>query len=277
MNNKKKINIDNKNISELINELKKKNIYLESEKRVVSAINNELKADKEILRKQRIKLEEANKKLKVHIENQDILLKNLIHEMKNKFNEIYAQFNFISKNLDKNNVVKAIAQTNIIQQDFENLLEWTKKYSLELKPQITNFRFNLIIENIRKIYSVFQGDLKIIKNYNVSATIKTDEQLLQIIFHNLIKNSLNSRNKGLIIKINFVQEQKYYSFELIDNGKGFRKSFLENQDVTLKAGLGLILVKKFVETLGGSIKFDNLPEGGAKVSFKIKNYEYLEI
>ncbi len=119
--------------------------------------------------------------------------------------------------------------------------------------------------------------MKIIKNYNTSASIKTDKKLLEIIVHNLIKNSLNCRRKGLIIKILFSEDDKFYRFEFIDNGKGFSRAFLKNQDFNENTGLGLILVKKFVETLGGTIQFGNVESGGAKVSFSIKNYNYFEI
>ncbi len=263
--------------TKLINALKKQSISLEVKQRITAALNNELAEDKKILRKQHAELKKANEKLENHIKNQRILYRNLIHEVKNKFNEIYAQFNFIKQNSDNKNIEKAITQTNIIQNDFENLLEWTKKYSLDMKPEITNFRFNLIVENIKNMYPIYQGNMKIIKKYNTSASIKTDKKLLEIIVHNLIKNSLNCRNKGLIIKILFTEDYKFYRFEFIDNGKGFNKAFLKNQDFIENTGLGLILVKKFVETLGGTIQFENVESEGAKVSFSIKNYDYFEI
>ncbi len=136
------------NYTKLIDDLKKQSISLEVKQRITAALNNELEEDKRILRKQHAELKKVNEKLGNHIKNQRILYRNLVHEMKNKFNEIYAQFNSIKQNSDKENIEKAITQTNIIQNDFENLLEWTKKYSLDMKPEITNFRFNLIVENI---------------------------------------------------------------------------------------------------------------------------------
>lgn len=110
--------------------------------------------------------------------------------------------------------------------------------------------------------------------------ITTDSRLLQEILMNLMSNAIKYSPEKKEIKLNISDEGNKTLFEVIDNGYGipkdqqkniFKKFFRADNAAKIEtdgSGLGLYLVKKLVEAIGGNIWFES-DNAGTKFAFKI--------
>ncbi|MBI1226718.1 MAG: GAF domain-containing protein [Bacteroidetes bacterium] len=112
--------------------------------------------------------------------------------------------------------------------------------------------------------------------------ITSSRVALQHILLNLIDNAIKYNDKEFCeIKIDFSQEEKFYHFSVTDNGPGIEDGFkgkifklfqtLGKTDRQGKkgTGLGLPIVKRMVEKLGGKISTIRPASGGIQFSFSI--------
>ena len=137
---------------------------------------------------------------------------------------------------------------------------------------------------------VFANNVQLMKSKNINFTnstkiknvIHSDKNRLEQVFSNLIKNSVDfvpdARGK---IEIGAEVDGKNIVFSVKDNGVGIPVEKQENLfskfyqiDTTLKrkhggTGLGLVICKGIVETLGGKIWFKSEPEKGTTFCFSI--------
>ncbi len=108
--------------------------------------------------------------------------------------------------------------------------------------------------------------------------IDTARVPLSQIFSNLINNSIKYHNKdnGHIV-IKFSDAQNFITFYVIDDGPGIAPEFhekifllfqtLQSRDTIESTGIGLTIVKKLVESYGGSINIKSDLGQGCEISF----------
>jgi signal transduction histidine kinase len=106
----------------------------------------------------------------------------------------------------------------------------------------------------------------------------TKKILLQQVFINLISNAVkyNDKKKGLV-QISVNNDRGFYEFTIQDNGMGIapmyhKKVFeifqtLESRDKVEGTGIGLAIIKKSVDDMGGEIILDSEEGKGARFSF----------
>lgn len=112
-------------------------------------------------------------------------------------------------------------------------------------------------------------EIKIV-NSNIIPYIKGDQEKLTQTFMNLIINAIQAMPSGGTLTIeNFVRENTA-CVSFADTGEGIKPEFLSHiyQPFFSKkaggSGLGLAISKKIVESHGGTIQVENLPQSGAK-------------
>ena len=111
--------------------------------------------------------------------------------------------------------------------------------------------------------------------------IYADEDMLNSIVLNLITNAIKFSNRGGEITISTNCQNGFANISVKDNGVGMDEQTLkrifkldsnkstpgtENETGT---GLGLLIVKEFVEKHGGSIKVISQPSKGSNFTFTI--------
>jgi PAS domain S-box-containing protein len=95
-------------------------------------------------------------------------------------------------------------------------------------------------------------------------TLKTEKMKLQQVFSNLISNAIKHNDKDATqIIINVTEEKESYLFSVEDNGPGIDPRFhekifvifqtLQARDSFESTGVGLAIVKKIIDEIGGSI------------------------
>lgn len=115
-----------------------------------------------------------------------------------------------------------------------------------------------------------------------SAVITTDPGLLSQAIHNLLTNSVRYKGpKNPRIDISIIKEEDKYILGIGDNGIGipesakqkiFQRLFRADNAIDLQnegTGLGLYLVKRIIETLGGEIWFESQENKGTTFFLKL--------
>lgn len=112
-------------------------------------------------------------------------------------------------------------------------------------------------------------------------TITTFRSPMLQVFQNLIGNSLKYRNKDLppFIRINSIESDTEWIFSIEDNGIGIEKEYFERVFIIFQrlhskkeysgTGMGLAIVKKILENLGGRIWVTSEPEAGSIFYFTL--------
>lgn len=115
---------------------------------------------------------------------------------------------------------------------------------------------------------------------NVPDSVTTDPSLVSIILKELVENAAShgyAEGKPVVVTANMDEEQLILSVR--DYGAGIDPKYhakvfglfetLNPKDETGRLGLGLALVKKVVQRMGGQVRVDNMSEGGSSVTVTV--------
>ena len=236
------------------------------------------------------KLNQSNEELR----NKELFVANLSHEIKTPINIIVAMIYFLkSTKLDE------------VQNEYVNRLEGAADLLTELVNNILNVSKSSKVTNsvnskeyfvfknlIDKIDSIFREEIEsknlqwIIEcNFDQNIEVYEDKTRLEQIFINLISNAVKYTEKGYIelemCKMNETISSYHMRFCIKDTGIGIKKEdtikifkeFEQTSDPTVKEkegfGLGLPLVKKIIESMGGKIWVESSYGLGTKFFFEL--------
>jgi light-regulated signal transduction histidine kinase (bacteriophytochrome) len=107
---------------------------------------------------------------------------------------------------------------------------------------------------------------------------QTKKYLLQQVFINLISNAIKYNDKAMgIIEIGAKEEGNFYRFVVTDNGVGIESAYhekifeifqtLQSRDKQESTGVGLAIIKKSVEDMGGTISLESTYQEGTSFIF----------
>lgn len=178
---------------------------------------------------------------------------------------------------------------NYLTNYINDILEINKIDSNKVEIENINFNLKLLLENIhnslKELASTNNNDLKIKIDENIPNFIIGDPTKLSQILMNLINNAIKFTANGhvtVIVKLNSIEDQTAtVFFEVKDSGIGISEDKLESifdsfsqgsVEINKKyggSGLGLTIVKKLVEILGGRIQLDSVVDQGSSFTFEI--------
>jgi signal transduction histidine kinase len=125
-----------------------------------------------------------------------------------------------------------------------------------------------------------QGQHIFVKHSHESMTLQMDKKLMKMILINLLTNASKYSDEGAEIHCIVKKDNNALEIDIIDQGIGipdedkphmFDRFFRASNAMNIKGtGLGLNIVKRYVELMGGTIKFKSeLGKGSTfTVSFK---------
>ena len=264
------------------NDKKMKNMYqlLKKEKKLSEELNNKLhhnlskiaNAEIELVKKKNLIEKELDQKTKQLIDSERLsaigeLASRLSHDLRNPLTVIKGGMDIIKlrKNIANDSFV--IKRLEVMEESIfrmthqiDGVLDYVRKTPLE-----KNFEsMEKIIQNSLVPFSIYTN-IDIIPPEN-NVTYKCDSIKMEIVFGNLIFNSIQAIGKELgqiIIKINETPDSVIITIH--DSGKGISKEniskifeplFTTKQEGT---GLGLSSVKRIVESHGGKISVTSPP------------------
>lgn len=226
--------------------------------------------------------EEKEKTIKLY----NTLLNSLSHELRTPIATIIGAIDAIKENknkLSENNqteLLEEIDKASIrLNRQVENLLNMSRLETGMLRLKIDWCDINELI------YTVIQKITPIKNNHTISfipneklPLFKLDAGLIEEVIQNLVTNALLYTPKNTIIKINASYQSDNCVLSVADSGNGFPENEMQfvfdkfyrlPNTKTGGSGLGLSIVKGFVEAHSGTIKLKNDNNSGANFTITI--------
>ena len=221
-------------------------------------------------------------------------LMSVSHELKSPLTSIKLNLQTLVKHdLEKvknlSVINSAIEDTERLQRLVDNILLATKIESGNYPLCNENINISKLLKEVAHFYKCINGnendqiyrriEMEIVEGVKMMG----DEEALRSVFSNLIENSIKYSVRGSLVQINLLKLENKILCQVIDEGIGvnnkysdkiFDKFYRIEDEVTRETkgtGLGLFIVKFFVDTLGGCISIrPNKPNGSVfEVSFDL--------
>ena len=206
----------------------------------------------------------------------------LAHEIKNPLTPIQLSIDgirskFLSQVHDKDKSFSDYLDTISKQiKDIEFLLNEFSDFARMPKPIFKKIVITKLIERAINLHSMSEKKIDFIFNKkNLSLEINGDEEQLNRVFINLIKNSIESIYEKKIkyadftgkIEVDIEEDNDYIFLTVVDNGLGFgaidKNKMITPYFTTKKkgTGLGLSIVTKIINEHSGTITFASTNDG----------------
>lgn len=259
-------------LESVVNKLLKSNTLLEAE------INERKKAEQK-LRDNEIELIEAITKEKELSEMKSRFVSMASHEFRTPLTSVLSSAALIGRYEDidgqdkrmkhVNKIKSAVADLTGILNDFLSLSKLEEgKVKLNIQDVDLDQLCKYVIDGTK---SLLKNDRRIIhKIHGESKSLHVDQNILKNILFNLISNAIKYSNKDVLCDI--YHQEKGIVIHVEDEGIGipqedqahlFTRFFRAGNVTNIQGtGLGLNIVKRYVDLLGGSISFQSEHEKG---------------
>ncbi|MDK2908676.1 MAG: two-component system, sensor histidine kinase and response regulator [Bacteroidales bacterium] len=247
-----------------------------------------VKAHLTIIRQKR-ELQETNQKLKEAIATKDRLFSIISHDLIGPVVNINNVLNIaVNQPMEKELLIEflrdALAANTSTLDLLKNLLAWAKNQRNEINFNPHNIDVSIIIDdNLNLLKGLWtEKKLTVINHIQSPMMCFADENMLTIIFRNLISNAIKYSYEGGKIEICCTEtEQNKIKFCVIDEGTGIEPENLQRilnryeHFTTLGThyekghGLGLTLVQDFVTAHKGILEIETEPGRGSRFCFSI--------
>lgn len=217
----------------------------------------------------------------------DRLFSIISHDLRSPINSCYSLLDIMGQGKLTENEFKELSRTLTVQisdvKDLLNdLLNWSKSQldELTVRKEKVNLQ-SLVAENFR-LFEIQAAPKQLKLNNDLSETeyVIADINMTKIIVRNLISNAIKFSKKGGLIEVGSRQVDDHIEFRIRDNGVGISQDNLarifDKQGYTTSGtkdekgtGIGLILVKEFVEKNGGSVTVDSVEGRGSTFAFTL--------
>lgn len=240
-------------------------------------------------------LENSQKKLKAALDKERVLneLKSRFvsmasHEFRTPLSTVMSSASLISKYKNEENDGNRLKHVERIKSAVENLtgilndfLSLSKleenKVELDLQDMIFSDLIETVADEIKGLLK--EGQIIVHKTTGDARLVKTDKRILKNVLFNLVSNAIKYSPENTTIKCQATYLAEALIIEIIDEGIGipeneqkymferfFRASNVENIQGT---GLGLNIVKRYLDLLNGNITFTSIPGEGSNFRVRI--------
>ena len=183
------------------------------------------------------------------------------------------------KNKYLDNLTEACQKLNGL---ITNILKLNKLENQKLLPEIKEFNLSDLLANqVLQFESLIEKkEIDLVCEIEEDLFIKSEESYLEIIFNNLMSNAIKFSNPKGMIYVGLKKEKQNYHITFKDTGCGMDKEtgkhifdkFYQGDTSRSKEGngLGLALVKRVIDIIGGSISVESEIGVGTKFTIMIK-------
>jgi len=229
------------------------------------------------------KLEESES-LKSHF------ISNITNEIVNPFSSIIGLSSEILKskniNVDKVKYLMSLIHTEMFHLDFQlkNIFAAAKIEAGVSQPEYVLASLRDVVNDAFEVFSIEAENRKIELKVEIEDGVErfvTDAKKIVHILTNLISNSIKFSPDQSVIKVVASVENSNLHLSVVDEGIGISKASQKQifdrfkrleediNSVSRGHGLGLSVVKSFIEILGGSINLESSVNEGTKVNLLI--------
>jgi len=213
-------------------------------------------------------------------------VRNVSHEFKTPISVIRAYGELIeaeakAKAVDKNALLEYAAvittQSDRLTAITKSMLQLSLLESTTIIKKENKFKPGGQIQEILQLMQTKYSDKAISLDLQLSdKAVTNNEQLLYQVWQNLISNAVKFSLDGGIIKIVLDINDNELYFSITDNGIGIKHEdkekvfshffMADSSRSTEGSGLGLSIVKRIVDKLGGNILFESIEDNGTTFS-----------
>lgn len=161
----------------------------------------------------------------------------------------------------------------------ENLLNMSRLESGRISPRYDWYDVNdlavKVAKDLKKELAPFNFEVNIPEEMPL---VKIDFGLMEQVLYNLVLNAAQHSSPGTTIRIKMYYDNPSLTIQIMDRGHGFRPDELNNLfDKFYRGhgstpgglGLGLSIVKGFIDAHNGTVKAENRKNGGAKITLSV--------
>jgi hypothetical protein len=179
-----------------------------------------------------------------------------------------------------------ISSTKELNKFISSILDLSKIESSNFGLSRTSKDLNSIVEIVLKdlTFSARQKNIQLVTELAPLYPIQIDLTLITRVVSNLVENAIKYSDEGSVVSIKTWDDEKWVYTEIADTGPGIPADELENifekfyriknnANYSIKGtGLGLYLVKYFVELHGGTIEVKSTQGEGTTFLVKLVNH-----
>ncbi|MBK8699059.1 MAG: DUF4118 domain-containing protein [Saprospiraceae bacterium] len=237
-----------------------------------------------------IKIRQAERKARDKEEKEktillyNTLLNSLSHELKTPIATIQGSVDTLLADRDKlttENQLELLHEIDTaslrLNRQVENLLNMSRLESGMLKPKADWCDIQELIHTITNKFSWDQHTLKIITDEDLPL-VKMDAGLMEQVLHNIVHNAIQYTPPTSTITIAAKHQDGHFIISVSDSGTGipaqdmkqvFDKFYRLPNSKPGGSGLGLSIVRGFVEAMQGTVTLTTQPNGGANFTIDI--------
>ncbi|AYL95937.1 GAF domain-containing sensor histidine kinase [Mucilaginibacter celer] len=228
-----------------------------------------------------------NKRLHYLSETQKTVISILAHDVRNPLASIKSIIGF--KQSDILSATDAAEMIDMVSDQLDstigmvdNVVRWGELQIKFARFNYTDFNLHELVESVfaSELLNAHNKDNMLINNVFIETLVNSDMQAIEFILRNLVSNA-NKYTQNGFITVNMSQLDKHLVIEVTDTGVGMPadkaekllSASKEDNNSTLGtnnekgSGLGLLLVREFIDRLNGKITVKS--EIGVGTSFKI--------
>ena len=230
------------------------------------------------------KIEQQNKRLEGMIKELESFAYIVSHDLKTPLRGIASLSDWLNEDYTDKLDDTGKEYLNLLKnrvQRLESLIDGVLVYSRagRVDAEMEEVNLNVLIKDIIEA-AAFPANVHIQINSPLP-TMKLAKYPIIQVFSNLISNAVKHNDKEQIeIDIACVQQADDWLFYIKDNGPGIEEQFhekvfqifqtLKTKDETNSTGIGLSVVRKIIDSIGGKIWIESKPGKGCTFFFTLK-------
>jgi len=252
--------------------------------------HNNLKLQTDLLKNANDALREQETALNLSNETRNKMLGLITHDVRSPLYDCMRLMElFLGKTTDINQMrktgIQVISSLRGSTQLIDNLMFWSRTNANNLSAQFEIIDIAATLVDEIKLLNIMAESKFITLSISIpeNTLVYADANMLKMIVRNLIMNALKYTPKNGEIKLMAKRINGHTEIRVIDNGKGIdseqiahlfdykNKKSIQGLDGENGSGLGLVLVKEFVEKNKGFISVKSAPNEGSEFRFTLNS------
>jgi signal transduction histidine kinase len=229
-----------------------------------------------------------NKELAAVSKAKDKFISVISHDLRNPLSTVLSSSEILYKMLQESDAGSELIQfASIINKSSQKLttqlnelVRWAKARNVKaiFNPVLTVLWERVhgslqLLENLAK-----EKNVKLINEVSPGIFVKADKIMLRSVIQNLVTNSIKFTPSGGYVTISASENEENVEVRVEDNGTGMSEEVQKTlfsgvpdsgPDADPQSGLGLVLVKEFVEKHGGKIRVESEEGKGSSFIFTL--------
>jgi signal transduction histidine kinase len=203
------------------------------------------------------------------------------HEFRTPLSTILSSLNLMTKYYELKDDNKFKSHTVKIKSAITNLTEILEYFLSVEKLDTGHFKIepdtfdlvDFITQHMEDVKDVLKDKQRFVSQLpNNQLIINHDKKLIRTILQNLISNAIKYTPENGEIKITLMEANNHFEIKVFDNGIGippneqkhlFERFYRAKNAANIQGtGIGLNIIKKYIELIGGSITFTSVLNQG---------------